>query len=102
MHITYSEKLKQYMRDKNLSHIEIGVVEATGCCAGFSEIVVNFVVDKDVPKLKGKVIRTLTGEIGDILVTSRIIEFDDTIHFDLKSFLGVKDISFTGLHVWRI
>lgn len=102
MQITYSDKLKQYMQQKNLTHIEIGVVDTKGCCAGYSEIFVNFVADKDMPKLEGKIIRTLTGEIGDILITARTVELDDTIHFDLKSFLGVKDISVTGVHVWKI
>ena len=49
MQITYSEKLKQYMQQKNLTHIEISVVEPSGCCMGFSEIVVNFVNEKDMP-----------------------------------------------------
>ncbi|MBQ9601749.1 MAG: hypothetical protein IJR46_07050 [Neisseriaceae bacterium] len=102
MQITYSEKLKQYMQQKNLTHIEISVVEPSGCCMGFSEIVVNFVNEKDMPKLKGKILRTLTGEIGDILITSRGVELDDTIHFDLKNFLGVKDINVTGAHAWKI
>lgn len=102
MQITYSDKLKQYMQQKNLTHIEIGVIDATGCCSGYSEIVVNFVAEKDMPKLKGKILRTLTGEIGDILITARSVELDDTIHFDLKTFLGVKDISVTGVRAWKI
>ena len=102
MQITYSDALKQYMQEKNLNHIEVGVVEATGCCAGFSEITVNFVADKDMPKLDGKIIRTLTGEIGDILITARTVELSDSIHFDVKSFLGVKNILVTGVSVWRI
>ena len=102
MQITYSEKLKQYMQRKNLTHIEIGVVDTSGCCTGFSEIFVNFVADEDMPKLKGKIWRTLTGEIGDILITARSIELDDTLHFDLKSFLCVKDISVTGVRAWKI
>ena len=102
MQITYSEKLKQYMQQKNLSHIEIGVVDTSGCCMGFSEIFVNFVADHDMPKLKGKIVRTLTGEIGNILITAHSVELDDTLHFDLKSFLGVKDISVTGVHAWKI
>ena len=102
MQITYSDKLKQYMQEKNLHHIEIGVVDVKGCCAGFCEFTVDFVADKDMPKLDGKIIRTLTGEIGDILITSRTIELSDTLHFDLKSFLGVKHITVTGVSVWRI
>lgn len=102
MQIIYSAELKQYMQHKNLSHIEIGVVEASCCCSGYSEIFINFVADKDMPKLEGKIYRTLTGEIGDILITSRSIELDNTLHFDLKSFLGVKDISVTGVHAWKI
>ena len=102
MQITYSDKLKQYMQQKNLTHIEIGVVDTSGCCSGYSEIFVNFVTEKDMPKLKGKILRTLTGEIGDILITSRTIELSDTIHLDLKSFLGVKHITVTGVSVWRI
>ena len=102
MQITYSDKLKQYMQQKNLNHIEIGVVDVSCCCSGYSEIFVNFVADKDMPKLEGKILRTLTGEIGDIFITARTVELDDTIHFDLKSFLGVKDISVTGVRAWKI
>lgn len=102
MHIVYSDELKDYMTCKGLSHIEIGLVEANTCCSGFADIVTDFVADKDLPRIEKKIVRVLDGEVGDILVTARGLEYDEEIELGLKSFLGIKDITVKGVRAWSM
>lgn len=102
MHVTYDQNLKDYMARKGYSHIELGLVEASTCCSGFADIYTGFLTEKGLESLKGKIIRRIPGEVGDIIVTARGLEYDDELRLGLKSFLGVKDITISGVRAWSM
>ena len=100
--VTYDQQLKDYMSKKGYAHIELGMVQANTCCSGFADVYTGFLTEKGAEKLKGKIVRRIPGEVGDILVTERGLEFDGEIHLGLKSFLGAKDITVEGVRAWSI
>lgn len=102
MRVTYDQKLKDYMAKKGYSHIELGMVQANTCCSGFADVYTGFLTPKGAESLKGKIVRRIPGEVGEVLVTDRGLEFDDEIHFGLKSFLGAKDITVEGVRAWSL
>jgi hypothetical protein len=100
--VTYDQQLKDYMNKKGYAHIELGMVQANTCCSGFADVYTGFLTAKGAEKLKGKIVRRIPGEVGDILVTERGLEFADEIHLGLKSFLGAKDITVEGVRDWSM
>lgn len=101
MQITYDEKLQDYMRKKGYSYIAVESVSATGCCADLSEISTRFVRDKDVAALKEKGCGVLQAPIGEVLIITKGLEYDEEVTFSLKSFLGAKDIAIKGIKAWK-
>lgn len=102
MRIAYSDRLVAYMRRKGYTHIELGMVEAGQCCAGLSELFTGFLTDRGASRVEGKVVRRIPATYGDVLVTSRGLEYDEAPEFDLRSFLGVKDIAVKGVRAWSL
>lgn len=102
MNVTYDQNLKDYMTRKGYTHIELGLAESKTCCSGFSEISTGFLTDKGLESLEGKIVRRIPSEMGDVIVTARGLEYDDSLHFGLKSFLGVKDITVSGVRAWSL
>lgn len=102
VNIVYSDKLVDYMKKKGYTHVELGVVEAGQCCSGLSEIFTGFLTEKGARRVEKKVVRRIPATYGDVLVTSRGLEYDDSPRFGLKSFLGVKDISVQGVRAWSL
>ena len=100
MKVTYDQKLIDYMAKKGYTNIELGLVQANTCCSGFADIYTGFLTDKGAASLKGKIVRRIPGDVGEILVTERGLEFDEEIHLGLRSFLGAKDITVKGVRAW--
>jgi len=100
VNIRYTQDLKDYMAKKGYSHIELGIIDASTCCSGFSELVSNFLTDAQASELRERAVRVLNGEVGDIIVTARGLEYEDDIELGLKSFLGAKDITIKGIKAW--
>ena len=100
MAITYTQELKDYMERKGYRHIVVDQVDSKTCCAGFSELVTSFAPDKRAEEYRSKATRVLESEMGDIFVIPRGLEYDDDITFDLKNFLGAKDIEVKGIRVF--
>jgi hypothetical protein len=102
MNVVYEQPLKDYMQKKGYAHIELGLAEAGTCCSGFADIYTGFLTEKGAERLKGKIFGRIPGEVGDIIVTARGLEFDDEIVLGLKSFLGAKDITVKGVRAWSL
>ena len=104
MNITYSDKLLAYLQKKGIRNLQISVVE-TAVEAGPPELLIEAITEKQIDDLKNEKYRYIHtipgGELDNIFVTTRGLEFDEDIHFDLKSFFGIKDITVKGIHAFR-
>lgn len=102
MNISYDQRLKEYMERKGRRHIVVEAISPIGCCADVTELTMRLVADDEAANLREKACRTLAGEMGDVLVLSRGLEYDEDIAFGLRNFLGVKDVTVRGLRAWKL
>jgi len=102
MKVSYDQNLMDYMAKKGYAHIELGLASANTCCSGLTEVYTGFLSEQGAKSLQGKIVRRIPGEMGDILVTARGLEFDGEIHLGLRSFLGAKDITVKGVRAWSL
>ncbi|MBQ9021502.1 MAG: hypothetical protein IJ113_05760 [Eggerthellaceae bacterium] len=105
MNISYSDKLMAYLQKKGISNLQISVVE-TAVEAGPPELLIEPITEQQIDDLKNEKYRYIHtipgGELENIFVTTRGLEFDDEIFFDLKSFFGIKDITVKGIHAFKL
>ena len=98
MHFLYSQKLQTYMRQKNKHNIIVEVISSNSSDFEVTELHVHFVNEKQTEFfLKNKHFRTLETDMGLVLLPPYRLEYEDTISFDLKSFLGFKYITQEGI-----
>lgn len=102
MKVTASEKLLAYMQKKDYHCIAVEPISPKGCCADMTELHSRFVRDKDVPKLKAKGAGVWDAPFGELLVLEKGLEIDEEVHFDLGSFLGIKDIKAEGIRPFSL
>ena len=96
MNIIYDEKLKAHMRKKNISYIIIEAYAAKSW-AGVTEITARFADKGTASRAKKSSCRVLEGEIGEILIKTRGMEYEDTVTLSLESFLGLKSVKVKGI-----
>ncbi|MBQ9069716.1 MAG: hypothetical protein IJ131_11815 [Eggerthellaceae bacterium] len=107
MNITYSDKLLDYLKRKGISNLHISLAE-TAVEAGYCEVLVEPMTESQIDdhrNEKYRYIHTIPGGDalgGNIYVTSRGIHFDDDVHFDLKSFLGIRHVTAKGVHAFKL
>ena len=101
VHISFDQKLQDYMRKKGFRHIAIEHASACGCCVDLSEVATRFVDDAATDKLRAKGCVELHGELGSVLV-ARGMEYDDEVELGLRSFFGAKDITVRGIRSWSL
>ena len=106
MNITYSDRLLDYLARKGISNLRVSLAD-TQVESGYAEALAEPVTEAQIEdhfNEKYRYIRTIPGGEqlgGNIYVTSRGLEFDDDIHFDLKSFFGIKHVTVKGIHAFR-
>ncbi len=106
MNVTFSERLLAYLERKNIHNIRVSLAE-TAVESGYCEVLVEPVSESQVEDFlneKYRYVHTIPGgeQIGgQIYVTSRGLEFDDDVEFDVKSFLGIKHLTARGIHAFR-
>lgn len=106
MKVTFSDKLLHYLESKGIHNLRVSLAE-TAVESGYCEPLVEPVTEKQVDDFlneKYRYVHTIPGgeQIGgEIYVTSRGLEFDDAIHFDMKSFLGIKHFTVKGIHAFK-
>ena len=52
--------------------------------------------------IASKAARVLEGELGTVIVTARALEYDEEITLGLRSFFGLKDITFKGIAAFKL
>ena len=102
MKITYTQKLIDYMQRKGYKHIVVEMAEASNCCSGFATLSAHFASDREVASLSGKIVNRFEASLGDCIVLSRGVEYDDYVELGLRSFLGIKDITFKGMRAFSL
>lgn len=102
MDVSYSQVLIDYMKKKSYSAIVIEQIDPIGCCADTSELLLRFVNEKGADKLRDQAIRQLDAPYGELIVMVRGLDYDDHLSFDLRNFLGLKDIKVEGVRAWTL
>lgn len=106
MNVTFSDKLVEYLARKGYHNLRVSLAD-TAVESGYAEALVEPVTERQVQDLlteKYRYVYTIPGGEaigGEVYVTSRGLEFDPDVHFDLKSFLGIKHVVATGIHAFR-
>ena len=98
MLVIYEKPLKEYMKKKGIQTI---IIEAyTGkSWTGVPELSARFADSKTAQRTKKKNCRIIKGEIGEILILTPGMKYNDTITLHLNSFLGIKNIKVDGIKV---
>ena len=102
MNVTYDQRLQDYMRAKGYCVVVFQEVSAIGCCADSSELYSRFAKAPEAEKLRAQgTWRIVEAPVGELFL-ARGLEVDDEVSLGLKSFLGVKDISYKGIAAWKL
>ena len=99
--ITYTDALKAHMKARNLKHIEIGTTESRTCQAGITDIVICLLTDQGAARTEARALHVLEGDMGKVLITSPDLEYDTTVEFGMRTFLGIEDPVVTGIRPKR-
>lgn len=100
MNFVYEQALQDYMHKKEKRVIIVEVVASN--CSDFevTELNVHFITEKQAAYFKNKKrFRSYSAPIGEVLLPPYRLEYDDTITFGLKSFLGVKGVTQRGIRL---
>lgn len=100
MNFVYEQALQDYMQNKEKRAIIVEVV--TSSCSDFevTELNVHFITEKQAAYFKSKKrFRSYAAPIGEVLLPPYRLEYDDTITFGIKSFLGIKRVTQQGIRL---
>lgn len=99
MNIEYSQELRDYFQRKGRSDLLLRTISPTGCCGGAPEVIIDLLKPEDVESSKGSGVKEFNGELGKVLMEFTLVpeDPDATVHFDVKKFIGLTDITATGL-----
>lgn len=61
------------------------------------ELVIKFVGTSEAQRLRERGYQVVAGEMGDVLIHLPCVELADTVELDLRSFLGIKEITARGI-----
>lgn len=100
MEFVYEEALREYMHKKEKMAVVIEVV--TSNCSDFeiTELHVHLANKKQADFFKEKKgFKGRTTDCGEVLFPPYRLDYDETIVFGLKSFLGIKRLTYQGIEV---
>ena len=99
MNFEYSDDLRSYMQKKGRSDILLHTISPTGCCGGAPELIIDLLREQDVEKSIKPGYKVYDTDCGRVLIENVLIpeEDDATIKLDFKRFLGLGDITATGI-----
>lgn len=102
MNVTYEQRLSDYMTSKGYRAIVFEEISAVGCCADSTELYTRFAKAPEAEKLRAqRTWRIFEAPVGELFL-SRGLEVDDDVTLGLKSFLGIKDITYKGIAAWKL
>lgn len=98
MEFTYEPKLIEYMNKKRKNIIVIEEVTSNNSDFEITELHIHLIDEKRANFFKTKQrYRGIKTNEGEPLLPPFRLKYDDVITFGLKSFLGIKYISYTGI-----
>lgn len=102
MNISYTQKLIDYLERKGFAAVSVDIVDSGTSTSGFVDIIVSPVTAKALASLEkdGSIIRRYDAPVGELVILSRGLEYDEDVELDLRSFLGIKDIRVKGIKAW--
>jgi len=100
MKFIYEPSLIQYMRQKGRRIIAVEVISSDSSDFQVTELHVHFVNEKRADFLvRQKRFRSLDTDMGAVLLPPYRLEYEDTVTFRLKSFLGIKYVAQEGIRL---
>lgn len=98
MKFIYSPELQAYMQKKEKKTIVVEEITSNHSDFEITELHVHLIDDKKAEYFKTqKSYSSVTTEAGAVLLPPYRLKYDDTVTFGLKSFLGIKYISYQGI-----
>lgn len=98
MNFVYEPSLLAYMQKKKKNNIVVEEITSNHSDFEITELYVHLVDDKGAAHFKSK--KSYAGiktEQGEVLLPPFRLKIDDTVTFGLKSFLGIKYVSYKGI-----
>ena len=102
VHISFDQKLQDYMRKKGFAGIAVSTVSAIGCCADTTELATRFVRDDEAARLKARGCGVHTADVGEVFIETKGLHYDDKVTFSLRNFFGGKDVRVKGIGAWKL
>lgn len=100
MKFVYDPDLLAYMEQKNRKNIVVEVVSANHSDIEITELHVHLVNERLTKFFKEeKKFHSILTEAGEVLLPNYKLEYDETITFGLKNFLGFKSVTYKGIRV---
>lgn len=100
MTFTYDAPLLEYMKKKERSVIAVEVMSSQNSDFEVTELYVHLISDKQAAYFKEKKgFRGVQTDVGEVLLPRYRLEYDETIHFQLKKFWIFHSIRQTGIHL---
>lgn len=100
MQIQYSPELLEYMKKTGKTCILVELVEVTSSDLEITELHVRLADPKTRSIfLEKKGYRIFSTEVGEVLLPSYPLTFEDTVEFGLKKFLFLRWLSHKGIKV---
>lgn len=99
MNIEYSQDLRSYFEKKGRSDLVLRTISPTGCCGGAPELIIDLIKNTDVDDAIKPGYKVFDGELGKVIMEFTLVPEDEnsTVSFGLKRFVGLTDITATGL-----
>ncbi|MBQ9020794.1 MAG: hypothetical protein IJ113_02100 [Eggerthellaceae bacterium] len=98
MKVVYSDKVKDYLNKENKTDILVSSFRAKGCAVKPEEVIEAVTAERAADLLENGT-PYVEGEVGRLFITNSWMPDDPntTFEVDLKSFLGTKTITVSGL-----
>ncbi len=98
MEFVYEPALQEYMRLKKKTIIVVEVAECNCTDLEVQELHIRLINERQADFFKNKKrFRSRVTDMGEVLLPPYRLEYDDTVIFGLKSFLGIKSVTQKGI-----
>ncbi len=98
MNFVYEPALQEYMIKKGKSTIVVEEITSNNSDFEITELHVHLIDEKKAEHFKKqKRYYSVKTKMGAVLLPPYKLKYDDTVTFGLKSFLGIKYVSYTGI-----
>lgn len=99
MKFVYEPELQAYMQKKGKKTIVVEEITSNNSDFEITELHVHLIDEKKAEYFKTqKRYYSVTTEMGAVLLPPYKLKYDDTVIFSLKSFLGIKYVSYKGIN----